>query len=99
MDFCEIKRKRDALHDEIVLQITEKVKSCRNNEYVFKENDRPYFYYNEKKRVIKVGLNKEEGIFFHDLCFYVEGDTFILACITPVDTLLRILSYMEFNRA
>ena len=59
MDYFEIKEKRNALHDELVRAITEKLKTCKNNEYLFPANDRPYFYYTRKTKVIKVGLYKK----------------------------------------
>ena len=85
------------MHDELVRAITEKLKACKNNEYLFPPNDRPYLYYARKTKVIKVGLYKEGGIFLNDLCFYTDDDDVVLACVTPIDSLLSILSGMSYQ--
>ena len=94
MDYFEIKEKRNALHDELVRAITEKLKTCKNNEYLFPANGRPYFYYTRKTKVIKVGLYKKRGAFFNNLCFYTDNGDIALACVTPIDSLLGVLLYM-----
>lgn len=94
MDYFEIKEKRNVLHDELVRTITEKLKTCKNNEYLFPANGRPYFYYTRKTKVIKVGLYKERGVFFNNLCFYTDNGDVALACVTPIDSLLGVLLYM-----
>lgn len=95
MDYFEIKEKRNVLHDELVRAITEKLKTCKNNEYLFPANGRPYFYYTRKTKVIKVGLYKERGVFFNNLCFYTDNGDIALACVTPIDSLLGVLLYMS----
>lgn len=94
MNYYEAQEKRNAIHNELVRSITEKIKSCINNEYVFEKHERPYYYFCRKDKVIKVGHYKEEGIFFNDLCFYIDDGTIILANITPLDSLIRISSHM-----
>lgn len=91
MNYYEALGKRNAIHNELVRSIKEKLKSCINNQYVFEKNERPWC---EDNKVIKVGFNKEEGIFFDDLCFYVDDGTIMLARVTPLDSLIRISLYM-----
>lgn len=97
MDYFEIKEKRNVLHDELVRAITEKLKTCKNNEYLFPPNGRPYFYYTRKTKVIKVGLCKERGVSFNDLCFYTDNGDVALACVTPIDSLLWVLAGMSYQ--
>ena len=95
MNYFEMSKKRNALHGELICAITEKLKACKNNEYLFPANGRPYFYYTRKTKVIKVGLYKERGIFFNNLCFYTDNSDVALACVTPIDSLLGVLLYMS----